>query len=230
MRSRFDLAGREADCRNRPQRRLRFDPCPHAADRARRPVGRSKSWRAVCVPRAQPCRPRFDAAALQLDKRHDRVGCCPRGRPADRRFAERARLHDRHGIAAERIVCVPNGVPANNNHAERHRPTGTWTLGVVALFRPRKGHRGAAGSTGRAAVTRRERAAAGGWRLRNSAVYKSDVLGLAERLGLAEAIDWIGFTRNVNRELARSTSLCCRACSAKGCRWSCSRRWPPACR
>ena len=33
--------------------------------------------------------------------------------------------------------------------------------------------------------------------------YKAEVLGLAERLGLAESIDWIGFTRNVNRELAK---------------------------
>jgi glycosyltransferase involved in cell wall biosynthesis len=33
--------------------------------------------------------------------------------------------------------------------------------------------------------------------------YKAQVLSLAERLGLADAIDWIGFTRNVNRELAK---------------------------
>ena len=34
-------------------------------------------------------------------------------------------------------------------------------------------------------------------------IYKAEVFGLAERLDLAEAIDWIGFTRNVNRELAK---------------------------
>jgi glycosyltransferase involved in cell wall biosynthesis len=33
--------------------------------------------------------------------------------------------------------------------------------------------------------------------------YESAIRGLAERLGLVEAIDWIGFTRNVNRELAK---------------------------
>ena len=48
----------------------------------------------------------------------------------------------------------------------------------------------------------RERAAAGRRRLRNARL-QGRVLGLAERLDLAEAIDWIGFTRNVNRELAK---------------------------
>jgi glycosyltransferase involved in cell wall biosynthesis len=33
--------------------------------------------------------------------------------------------------------------------------------------------------------------------------YKSEVMALAERLDLADAIDWIGFTRNVSRELAK---------------------------
>jgi glycosyltransferase involved in cell wall biosynthesis len=33
--------------------------------------------------------------------------------------------------------------------------------------------------------------------------YKAHVLALAERLGLFEAIDWIDFTRSVNRELAK---------------------------
>jgi glycosyltransferase involved in cell wall biosynthesis len=36
-----------------------------------------------------------------------------------------------------------------------------------------------------------------------TSLYKAEVLGLAERLDLADAIDWIGFTRNVNRELAK---------------------------
>ncbi len=63
-------------------------------------------------------------------------------RGADRLIAVSPSVRDYmicHGIAADRIVCVPNGVPGNSNHAERHRPTGTWTLGVAALFRPRKG-------------------------------------------------------------------------------------------
>jgi glycosyltransferase involved in cell wall biosynthesis len=36
-----------------------------------------------------------------------------------------------------------------------------------------------------------------------SPAYEAAIVALAQRLGLAEAIDWIGFTRSVNRELAK---------------------------
>ena len=34
---------------------------------------------------------------------------------------------------------VPNGVPAVAALPDRPMPSGCWTLGMVALFRPRKG-------------------------------------------------------------------------------------------
>ena len=86
--------------------------------------------------------------------------------------------------------------------AERRPPTGMWTLGAVALFRPRKGIEvllEALAMLRSRNVNVRLRAV-GGF---ETPLYKADVLGLAERLDLAEAIDWIGFTRNVNRELAK---------------------------
>ena len=42
------------------------------------------------------------------------------------------------GFSAERVTYVANGVPGQTL-VNRHRPTEVWTLGIAALFRPRKG-------------------------------------------------------------------------------------------
>ena len=107
------------------------------------------------------------------------------------------------GFPAERVVCVPNGVPTCRRRRSTARPpTGTWTLGTVALFRPRKGIE----------VLLEALAALRSWgvdvRLRavggfETLAYETAILGLADRLGVAGAIEWIGFTRNVNAELAK---------------------------
>jgi glycosyltransferase involved in cell wall biosynthesis len=106
------------------------------------------------------------------------------------------------GFAEDRIVCVPNGVPTNPAGFDRTAPTGTWTIGTVALFRPRKGTE----------VLLEALAAARSWgldvRLRavggfETLAYETAILGLADRLGVASAIDWTGFTRNVNAELSK---------------------------
>jgi glycosyltransferase involved in cell wall biosynthesis len=106
------------------------------------------------------------------------------------------------GIDVLRVTCVPNGVPAPGNARDRQPPTGTWMLGTVALFRPRKGIEvlleslAALRSRG---VNVRLRAV-GGF---ETPAYEWAIHALAERLGVADAIDWIGFTRGVNRELAK---------------------------
>ncbi len=106
------------------------------------------------------------------------------------------------GIQPERIVCVPNGVPVVSEVGERGRPTGTWTLGMVALFRPRKGVEilleSLAMLRSRGVDVRLR--AVGGF---ETPAYEVAIQSLAERLGLADSIDWIGFTRNVNRELSK---------------------------
>ena len=106
------------------------------------------------------------------------------------------------GFSADRVVCVPNGVPAYPAAVDRSPPVGVWTLGTVALFRPRKGIE----------VLLEALAALRSWdldvRLRavggfETLAYETAVLGLADRLGVAGAVDWVGFTRNVNAELAK---------------------------
>jgi glycosyltransferase involved in cell wall biosynthesis len=126
-------------------------------------------------------------------------------RGADRLIAVSPSLRDymvRRGTPQDRIVCVPNGVPVSTNQHVRHPPSGTWTLGAVALFRPRKGIEVLLETL--AALRSRNidvrLRAVGGF---ETETYKAEVLGMAERLELTEAIDWIGFTRGINRELAK---------------------------
>jgi glycosyltransferase involved in cell wall biosynthesis len=126
-------------------------------------------------------------------------------RGADRLITVSPSLRDymvRRGIPAGKITYVPNGVPCSSFSAERRAPEATWTLGAVALFRPRKGIEVLLESLAmlRSRNVNVRLRAVGGF---ETEAYKAEVLGLAERLDLAEAIDWIGFTRNVNRELAK---------------------------
>ena len=63
-------------------------------------------------------------------------------RDADRLIAVSPSLREYmigRGVAAERVVYVPNGVPGASHSVERRPHANAWTLGTVALFRPRKG-------------------------------------------------------------------------------------------
>ncbi|MCZ2440629.1 MAG: glycosyltransferase [Burkholderiales bacterium] len=107
------------------------------------------------------------------------------------------------GWPAARIRVVPNGVPTPAAQlAPRLRPEGEWVIGSMALYRPRKGLEilvealAALRSGGR----RARLLAVGAF---ETPVYEEQIKQHAERLGVADAIEWAGFTSEVNRALAR---------------------------
>jgi glycosyltransferase involved in cell wall biosynthesis len=111
-----------------------------------------------------------------------------------------ARYAKRIGIAAEKVCVVPNGVPCRLTLRPREKPRGDWMLGTVALFRPRKGlevllHALASLKAARLPVTLR---AIGSF---ETAQYEANTKALAATLGVADRIDWRGFSSNVNAEL-----------------------------
>lgn len=110
------------------------------------------------------------------------------------------------GVNPARIQCVLNGVPGQDNMQPRDRPTGPWTLGMVALFRPRKG----AEALLEALALLRSK----GIEVKLRAIgpfetpaYEEQLVSLANRLGLGSAVRWVGFAENVQQELKQIDAL-----------------------
>lgn len=110
------------------------------------------------------------------------------------------------GVALDRLQCVLNGVPVIEGVTPRKQFTGPLTLGMVALFRPRKGTEVLLDAL--AAVRSR------GHDVRLRAIgpfeneqYEQELLEQARRLDVAQAITWTGFTDNVPGELAQVDAL-----------------------
>jgi glycosyltransferase involved in cell wall biosynthesis len=106
------------------------------------------------------------------------------------------------GFAPELIRVVPNGVPCVSDVAPRATPGGTWTIGMVALFRPRKGLE--------VLLTALAKLRSQGHDVRLRAIgpfetseYEAAIRKLVDELELAPHIDWIGFTREIPAELNR---------------------------
>jgi glycosyltransferase involved in cell wall biosynthesis len=105
------------------------------------------------------------------------------------------------GFRASQVVCVPNGVPRIIVPPRRRTPK-IWTLGMTALFRPRKGVEVLLEALAAA------REAGSDVRLRaigpfETPAYEAEVHALVDRLGIADAIDWTGFVANISAELAK---------------------------
>lgn len=104
-----------------------------------------------------------------------------------------------HGYADQKISLVPNGVPARSLPVEKTRRE-EWVIGLVALFRPRKGIETvleALADLRRQGLPVRLRAV-GNF---ESLDYQQQVQRLSARLDLENCVDWVGFRSEVDREL-----------------------------
>lgn len=111
---------------------------------------------------------------------------------------------EHEGFDRSRITVVPNGVPAIEGVSDRNRmpPRDFWTLGAVALFRPRKGIEvllEALAKLRRQGVAVHLRAV-GAF---ESSSYAAEIRARVAKLGLTEHITWTGFTNHVVDELHR---------------------------
>jgi len=104
------------------------------------------------------------------------------------------------GLPGRLVHVVPNGVPIRRNLPDRSIPTGTWTLGAVALFRPRKGLEVLL----RALVILRNLGHpvrlrfVGGF---ETPKYEEEIRAIVDGYGIAPWIDWVGFVQDVDAEL-----------------------------
>lgn len=108
----------------------------------------------------------------------------------------------RQGHPDSRVRVVPNGVPRLERVPARQTPDGAWTLGAVALFRPRKGLEvllDALAELRRGGANVRLRAV-GPF---ETAAYETELKQHVSRLGLLDDVHWTGFTRDVNAELEK---------------------------
>lgn len=109
------------------------------------------------------------------------------------------------GFLASHVICVPNGVPTVDVRPRAAKPA-TLTLGMVALFRPRKGIE--------VLLEALKLARRGGNDVRLRAIgpfettaYEAEVRALVDQLGVADAIEWTGFVTDIAAELAKIDAL-----------------------
>ncbi len=106
----------------------------------------------------------------------------------------------REGFNRHPITVVENGVPVVSPQPERGTPQGTWTLGTIALFRPRKGIEvllEALSILRDQSFDVRLRAVGG---FANPS-YQQQVLHRARQLGVDSIVDWVGFQLDINNQL-----------------------------
>ncbi len=105
------------------------------------------------------------------------------------------------GHAAEKLAVVSNGVEPVLELPTREAPGATWTVGTMALFRPRKGTEILLKAL---KILKDKRVPV---KLRavgpfETEPYQAEVLALVEELGIGEMIEWTGFQTDINRQLS----------------------------
>lgn len=106
------------------------------------------------------------------------------------------------GFSPDMVHVVKNGVPSRQTRPTRSEEEREWTVGTIALFRPRKGTEVLLDAIGE---LRKQ------WfpvRLRAVGPFETDeyeqkLKERADQLGIGDAIDWTGFTSNVDAEFAK---------------------------
>ena len=106
------------------------------------------------------------------------------------------------GFSPNRVFTVHNGVAAPARQRAATPPTGVWTLGMTALFRPRKGLEVLLDAL---AILHRENVPV---RLRavgpfESSEYERQIQARVAELGIGDRICWTGFTTDVTAELVQ---------------------------
>jgi glycosyltransferase involved in cell wall biosynthesis len=112
----------------------------------------------------------------------------------------------RVGFDPERTTVVVNGVPGLAALPERPPPSGWWTLGMVALFRPRKGLEvllEALSILRQQGITVHLRAVG----TFESSKYEAEIAARVRQLHLQDQVAWTGFTREVGDELRKMDLL-----------------------
>lgn len=106
------------------------------------------------------------------------------------------------GIPGRKTSVVHNGVPCRATQRAPASHKAEWTLGTVALFRPRKGLEvllDALAQLRKAGLPVRLRAVG----RFETPEYERQIKVQCASLGLTDAVEWTGFTRDVDAELAQ---------------------------
>jgi len=119
------------------------------------------------------------------------------------------------GIPEDLISLIPNGVPSPEVLPARSAPQGNWTIGTVALFRPRKGTE----TLLEAVAILRKRQLPVSLRVVGrfeTEEYAAEVKRRVHELELESAVHWTGFAKDVNRELQQIDLLVLPSLLAEG--------------